>query len=196
MFDIAEQYDRLAGGFLARIEATPEDRWDAVSPCQGWTARDIVAHVINGHRGITAMVRGTQPQPAHGVGVSGMANAPEVAPDADLAAAFAECRAGMLAVLTDPQLAATTLPGPMGMVAVEDAADVIGALELLVHSWDLARAVGGDETLDGDAVTRTYRALKPYYAGLQATGAFLPQVAPPADADPQTTFLCFTGRRP
>jgi hypothetical protein len=72
--------------------------------------------------------------------------------------------------------------------------DSIGALELLVHIWDLARTVGGDETLDAEAVVRTYEILRPHYAALQATGAFLPQVEPPADADPQTRFLCFTGR--
>ncbi|GAA3430225.1 TIGR03086 family metal-binding protein [Streptosporangium sandarakinum] len=196
MSDIAERYGRLADGFLARIEATPGDRWDAVSPCQGWTARDVVAHVVNGHRGIVAAVRGTRPEPAHGVGVSGMAGAPEVAPDADLAAAFAECRAGVLAVLADPDLAAAGFRAPIGAVTVAEAVDVIGALELLVHTWDLARAVGGDETLDAEAVVRTYEALRPHYAALQATGAFSPAVEPPAGADPRTRFLCFAGRRP
>ncbi|MEU4700733.1 TIGR03086 family metal-binding protein [Nonomuraea dietziae] len=196
MSDIPERYARLAGAFLARIEATPDDRWDCASPCQGWTARDVVAHVINGHRGVIAAVRGTRPQAAHGVGVSSMADAPQVAQDADLAAAFAECRAGMFGILTDPRLAAKTFPAPIGIVAVEEAVDAIGALELLVHTWDLARAVGGDESLDGDAVARTYQTLQPHYAALQATGAFVPRVAPPADADPQTKFLCFTGRRP
>jgi uncharacterized protein (TIGR03086 family) len=196
MTAIAERYDHLAAGFLARIEATPDDRWHSASPCQGWTAQDVVAHVINGHRGIVAAVRGIPPQPGHGVGVSGKAQAPEVAPDADLAAAFAPCRADLLAVLTDPELAARTLPAPIGIVAVEEVVDVMGALELLVHTWDLARAVGGDETLDPEAVARTHRTLRPHYAELLSTGAFLPEVEPPADAGPQTRFLCFTGRRP
>lgn len=194
---IADRFDRLAGNFQARIEATPADRWDRVSPCEGWTARDVVAHVINGHRGIISVVRGTPPRPSHGVGVSGMDGAPKVEPDADLAAAYAEARAGLRAILTDPELAATPLPfSPIGPVPVERAADVVGALELLVHTWDLARAVGGDETLDREAVVRTHESLRPHYAALQATNAFRPQDALPADADPQTAFLYFTGRRP
>ncbi|UNO40229.1 TIGR03086 family metal-binding protein [Streptomyces sp. MST-110588] len=197
MSPIADRYARLADGFLARVRATPEDRWDAPSPCRGWTARDVVGHVVNGHRGILALAGGQAPAAAYGVGVCGMADAPDVAPDADLAAAFTAARDDMLAVLTDPDRAARPLPdGPLGPVPVERAVDLIGALELLGHTWDLARATGGDESLDPEAVARTHEALLPHHGGLLMTGAFDPGVAAPPDADPQTAFLCFTGRRP
>ncbi|GGS98200.1 TIGR03086 family protein [Planobispora rosea] len=197
MYGIADRFDRLAGDFLARVHAVPADRWDRPSPCAGWTARDVVTHVINGHRGIIAAVHGIAPRPSYGVGLSDMAGAPAAGPDADLAAAYAEARAGLRDILTDPHLAATPLPfTPIGPVPVEQAADVVGALELLVHTWDLARAVGGDETLDREAVIRTHERLRPHYAALQATEAFGAQVAPPPGAGPQTAFLCFTGRRP
>jgi uncharacterized protein (TIGR03086 family) len=197
MSDIAKHYGLLADGFLGRIRATPADRWGAPSPCQGWSAQDVVAHVINGHRGILALAGGAPPAAVDGVGVSPMAYAPKVEPGADLGAAFARCRDDMLAMLTDPDRAATRLPGgPLGPVPVERAVEVIGSLELLVHTWDLARAVGGDEKLDPDQVARTHQALLPHYAGLQATGAFQPSIPAPDDADPQTAFLCFVGRRP
>ncbi|TDE45731.1 TIGR03086 family protein [Nonomuraea mesophila] len=197
MSDTADRYALLADAFLACIRATPEERWDAKSPCRGWTARDVVAHVINGHRGILAAVRNTPPTPAHGVLISPMGDAPAVEPGADLVAAFTACRDDMLATLRDPALAARTLPfGPLGPVPVEQAADMIGALELLGHTWDLARATGGDETLDTDAVTRTHQALIPHYQALLATGAFDASIPAPAGADAQTAFLCFTGRQP
>ncbi|MGI5347123.1 TIGR03086 family metal-binding protein [Streptomyces sp. CA-250714] len=193
----ADRYARLADAFLARVRATPTDRWDAGSPCQGWTARDVVAHVINGHRGILAAIHGTPPSPAHGVAVSPMAEAPAVEPGADLAAAFLACRADVLAALRDPALAARPLPGgPLGPVPLEQAVDVIGALELLGHTWDLARATGGDEILDQDAVARTHQALLPLHAELLDTGAFDASVPAPDGADAQTAFLCFIGRRP
>ncbi|MFB6980597.1 maleylpyruvate isomerase N-terminal domain-containing protein [Streptomyces scopuliridis] len=59
----------------ARIRATPATRWDAASPCEGWTARDVVAHVINGHRGILAVVNGRPPAAADGVRISSMPDA-------------------------------------------------------------------------------------------------------------------------
>lgn len=70
MSEIADRYARLADAFTDRIRSTPGDLWDAPSPCEGWTARDVVAHVINGHRGILAAVRGTPPTASHGVGVA------------------------------------------------------------------------------------------------------------------------------
>jgi uncharacterized protein (TIGR03086 family) len=197
MTQIADRYAGLAGGFLDRITATPADRWDAPSPCSGWAARDVVAHVINGHRGIIAIARGTRPVAAGGVGVSGMAEAPPVSPGADLGAVFGAVAAELADLLNDPALAARRLPGgPLGAVPVAQAADLIGALELLVHTWDLARATGGDEKLDPEAAARTHLALLPYRDGLQATGAFLPGIEAPDGADPQTAFLYFTGRRP
>ncbi|MBO8193085.1 maleylpyruvate isomerase family mycothiol-dependent enzyme [Streptomyces oryzae] len=197
MSAVADHYAQLADAFLARVRAAPADRWDAKSPCRGWAARDVVAHVVNGHRGILAAVHGTPPSPAHGVAVSPMGEAPAVDPDADLAAAFLACRTGMLALLNDPALAARPLPGgPLGPVPVEQAVEVIGALELLGHTWDLARATGGDEILDQDAVTRTHQALLPHHAALLATGAFDESVPAPDGADAQTAFLRFIGRRP
>jgi uncharacterized protein (TIGR03086 family) len=197
MSEIAERYQLLSGGLLARILATPTGHWDAPSPCEGWTARDVVAHVINGHRGILAMVNGTPPEAADGVGTCAMADAPEVEPGADLGIAFRRCRDAMTTMLTDPDQAARRLPGgPLGPVPVEQAVDIIGGLELLVHTWDLARAVGGDERLDPELTTRTHRALLPHYQALQATGAFRPSIRAAGDADPQTAFLNFAGRQP
>lgn len=197
MSDVADRYARLADGFLARIHHVPPERWDAPSPCAGWTARDVVAHVVNGHRGILAAVHGRAPVAAHGVAVAPMAEAPTVAPGTDLAAAFGASRDAVLAALQDPATAGLRLPGgPLGPVPLEDAVDVIGALELLGHTWDLARATGGDETLDPQDVTRTHEALLAHDAALRATGAFHPGVPGPEGADAQTAFLCFTGRRP
>ncbi|GAA0930747.1 maleylpyruvate isomerase family mycothiol-dependent enzyme [Nonomuraea longicatena] len=195
MSEVARRYARLADGFLSRIRATPDHLWEAKSPCRGWNARDVVAHVVNGHRGVLSAVHGIPPAAAHGVGVSSMADAPAVEPGADLAAAFIACRDGILEVLRTPDLAARRMPGgPLGPVPVERAIDVVGALELLGHTWDLARATGGDERLDPEAVARTHRALLPCHAELLATGAFDASVPAPEGADAQTAFLCFIGR--
>ncbi|MEU7874404.1 TIGR03086 family metal-binding protein [Dactylosporangium sp. NPDC049140] len=195
--DVSRDYAELADGFLARIRAVPAGAWDNPSPCPGWTARDVVAHLVNGHRGFLFMAAGPAPAPADGVGVGPMAGAPPVAPGADLAAAFAHVRDDMLAMLADPARTALRLPGgPMGAAPIPQAVSVVGSVEVLVHTWDLARATGGDETLDPAQVARVHAAAGPYAAGLLATGAFDPPVEPPAGADAQTRFLCFLGRRP
>src|SRR4051812_13139518 len=46
MGEIADRYRRLAGAFSEKVAAVPADGWEAPSPCDAWTARDIVAHVV------------------------------------------------------------------------------------------------------------------------------------------------------
>src|ERR671916_324336 len=50
MSDIADRYDRLAADFASTIAAVPDDAWSSPSPCEGWTARDVVAHLVDNHR--------------------------------------------------------------------------------------------------------------------------------------------------
>jgi hypothetical protein len=66
--------------------------------------------------------------------------------------------------------------------------------DILVHTWDLARAVGGDEQLDADAVTQAYSGLKPMDAMIRQPGIFGPKVEPAAGAGEQEEFLNFLGR--
>jgi uncharacterized protein (TIGR03086 family) len=66
--------------------------------------------------------------------------------------------------------------------------------DVLVHTWDLAKAVGGDESLPTDAVEGAYSGLKPLDELIRRPGVFGPKVEPPAGADVQTEFLAFLGR--
>src|SRR3954470_5525887 len=43
MSDISERYERVTGQFTERVRAVPADAWDNPSPCEGWSARDVVA---------------------------------------------------------------------------------------------------------------------------------------------------------
>ena len=45
MSDITERYERVTGLFTERVRAVPADQWDNPSPCEGWTARDVVGHL-------------------------------------------------------------------------------------------------------------------------------------------------------
>ncbi|ADD43204.1 maleylpyruvate isomerase N-terminal domain-containing protein [Stackebrandtia nassauensis] len=156
--DHAEAFKRASDGFAARIRAVRPDRWHSPSPCAPWTARDVVAHVINEQRRMLSTVRGVDPEPVHGVGIAEMGTIPELAADADLAAAWDQVGSG--------------------------------------HTWDLARATGGDERLDPDVVRQVHEALKPLEEFFRQPWAFGPKVDAPPGADAQTEFLCFVGRKP
>jgi uncharacterized protein (TIGR03086 family) len=195
MSENAERFARVAAGFLERIEAVPVDRWDDPSPCPNWSARQVVAHVINEQRRILGTLRGIEPKARYGVPVTEMGVVPEPEPGADLAAAWREVGDALVEAIDDPACAEIALPTPVGPMPF---AEVVEALpeDVLIHSWDLARATGGDERLDAEAVVRVFEKFKPMDEALRQPWAFGPKQTPPPGADVQTDFLCFVGRRP
>lgn len=191
----AERFTRAADGFLSRIGAVSPHAWTAESPCPDWTARDVVVHVINEARRINATVRRTEPTELHGVAVAEMGSLPATTPDADLAAAFAHVSADLVATIDDPATQDVEMPSPVGPLRFAECVDTLPA-DVLVHTWDLARATGGDERLDPEVVRHVHQHLEPLDAALRQPWAFGPKVTPPPNADEQTAFLCFLGRRP
>jgi uncharacterized protein (TIGR03086 family) len=181
MTEVQERYSRVSNGFDAAVKTVRPDQWDAQTPCEEWKARDLVAHLVEGHRGVIAGVRGGAPTP--------------FGADDDPTQAWADAKRTMEDITADPDALAKELDGPTGKMA---AGEVIGrfvTMDLLVHTWDLARTVGGDEHLDEDSVRRAYEALKPMDAMIRQPKVFGPKVEPPTGADLQTEFLCFLGRR-
>jgi uncharacterized protein (TIGR03086 family) len=68
--------------------------------------------------------------------------------------------------------------------------------DVFMHSWDLARATGQDETLDPERCAQMFDAMQPYDEVLRSSGQYGPKTDVPADADPQTRMLAFIGRDP
>jgi len=181
MTQVQDSYRLVSHGFDAAVGAVAPDQWQSPSPCEQWTARDIVAHVVEGHRSVIAGVTGGEPEPL------GSGEDPRRAWE-DVSRAIDE-------IAGDPEAAARELDGPTGRMP---AGEIIGrfvTMDLLVHTWDLARTVGADEHLDEDAVRRAYEALKPMDAMIRQPTVFGPRLDPPTDADLQTEFLYFLGRR-
>ena len=42
----ADEHRLVAGAFTTTVEGVPADRWDDPAPVQGWTARDVVGHLV------------------------------------------------------------------------------------------------------------------------------------------------------
>ena len=162
------------------MDAVPPDRWSSKSPCQEWVARDIVVHVVGNQRGLLARLAGAEPQP---IGESD-----------DVVAAWHDASSAIESALDDPEQAAAPVPGPMGDMPLEQMVGRFMCMDMLVHTWDLARATGLDEGLDTDAVGHAYEAMKPMDAMIRQPGVFGPKIDPPAGADLQTEFLSFLGR--
>lgn len=180
MSDVHDRYRRVASGFDAVVAAVGPEQWLVQSPCELWKARDVVAHVVEGHRGVIANVRGGASQP--------------VGADEDPKVAWEEASRAMAELTADPEALAKEIDGPTGKMPAGQIIGQFVTMDLLVHTWDLARTVGAAERLDEDAVQRAYEALKPVDAMIRQPRVFGPKLEPPAGADLQTEFLYFLGR--
>jgi uncharacterized protein (TIGR03086 family) len=179
--EVQDAYRRVSKGFGAAVGAVTPDTWGAQSPCEQWRARDVVTHVVAGHRGVIAGARGGEPTP--------------LGADEDPRRAWEEASRVLDEIAGEPGALAKEIDGPVGKMPVGQIIGQFVTMDLLVHTWDLARAVGADERLDEDSVRRAYETLKPMDAMIRQPNVFGPRLEPPPGADLQTEFLYFLGRR-
>lgn len=178
--DIVNLWSRVADGFGARLDAIANDQWDDPTPCPDWNVRELAHHAIGSQRLLPARL---------GVEID--------APDDDPKAAWPATRDAALTAFQKPGVLEQKVEMPFGEMTVGQMLTNVAVGDLLIHSWDLARATGGDERLDPDAVATAYEGLQPLDEFLHSTGnVFGPKVEPPPGADLQTQLLCFSGRRP
>jgi uncharacterized protein (TIGR03086 family) len=182
MTDNADRYAKVAAGFTDRVHAVPAGAWDNATPCEGWVARDVVRHLVEWVPGFFA----------------GYFDLEIVVPsvDAGPVAAWDALDRALVAALADAALASSERETPMGTMTLEAALDMIVTSDVLVHTWDLARATGLDDRLDPDEVHRMYDGIEPMDEALRASGHYGPRVVVPAGADEQTQLLGFLGRDP
>ncbi|HEY6471706.1 MAG TPA: TIGR03086 family metal-binding protein [Acidimicrobiales bacterium] len=181
MTEVQERYRKVSSGFDGAVNAASPDRWDTQTPCAEWKARDLVGHVVAGHRGVIAGIRGGEATP--------------LGDNEDPQDAWQQVSRAIIEITGDPEAIAIELDGPTGKMPAGEMIGQFMCMDVLVHTWDLARTVGADEHLDEDSVRLAYDALKPVDAMIRRPGVFGPKLEPPAGADLQTEFLYFLGRR-
>ncbi len=182
MSELIERFERVTGQFTDRVRAVPADAWDNPSPCEGWTARDIVGHLT---QWISAFFG------AQGVDFPAV---PSV--DDDPVGAWETVRATIAKALADPTVAGKPIETPFRTQSFAETVDMIVTGDVFTHTWDLARATGQDETLDPDQLQHMIAAMGTMPEEvLRAEGMFGPPIEVPDDADDQTKFLAYVGRR-
>jgi uncharacterized protein (TIGR03086 family) len=186
--EISERFALVAEGFTARVEAVPSHAWENPAPCDGWVARDVVRHLV-----------GWLPGPGFLLGTFGVETRAIPPVDEDPAAAWAVVNAAIQGALDDSDLAARVEDcGPPGRLSLEAAVDMTCTPDVLIHTWDLARATGLDERLDAAEVHRQIVAVESMPPevdqAMRGSGHYGPRVAVGPDADEQTRLLAFMGR--
>lgn len=184
MAQAAEHFRTVAGDFTARVDEVTGDDWERPAPCEGWVARDVVRHLTEWVPGFLDAGAGVAVDPGPSV-------------DEDPAGAWTSLRDQLQAILDDPGVSERAYRSEMlGEMPLDVAIQRFVTGDVLVHTWDLARACGLDEALDAESVHHMYEGMKPMAAMLPTTGHFSAAVEVPDDADEQTKLIALTGRTP
>jgi hypothetical protein len=175
--EIADRYRRRADAFEALIDTTPPQRWESLSPCDGWLARDIVTHVVR-HSAETLRDHAC---------VQLALTRREVD---DPAMSFRRIRAAVEEVLDDPSTSTD--------VAVY--LDAALSFDLPQHWWDLAKATGQDATMppaEVDVLWDTLSVMPSEWWKWQVdNGHYAPAVQVSDDAPLQDRLVALIGRDP
>jgi uncharacterized protein (TIGR03086 family) len=185
--DVPVMFRGAVAEFDARVRQIADDQWQAPTPNEGWTVRDLVSHVVGEDLWAPPLLAGST---IAEVGDRFEGDVLGADPAAAWTAASAEA------------VRAVEQDGAMDRIVHLSFGDFPGSqytLQLfadhLIHAWDLARAIGADERLDGGLVESCagwFGAVEDAYRGAGAIAARPPV---PGDADAQTVLLARFGRR-
>lgn len=146
--------------------ASANGKWDYRTPCDEWDARAVLEHVIGFHDVLVLRPVGLKP------------NRPRDDP-----------RQRWQLTYDSLAKALATQPGMRELIPKL-------TRDVLVHTWDLARAVGADDRLDPVWCERFCAELPGDLEALSASGMFKAPLAVPTESDVQARLLAWLGRDP
>jgi uncharacterized protein (TIGR03086 family) len=178
-----ERFRRVAGRFTDVVEAVPAGAWSNPAPCEGWTARDVVRHLVEWVPSFLSRAHIELPI--------------SVSVDDDPGKAWGQLRDALQAKLDDPAVAASEIDiEPVGRHTVAAAIEQFVTADIVVHTWDLAKAAGLDTTIDHDMSTRMLPAMTDIGDMLVASGHYKQAVPVADDASVEDKLIASTGRDP
>jgi uncharacterized protein (TIGR03086 family) len=191
--DAMEALDASAERNLALLAHVGPGQWDDPTPCAEWNVRALVGHLIVGRWIYRGILRGDSVAELRSI----LDRQSELVGPAPLAACEEAVRALRAAFSEPGALERTVRHTTMGempgsRLLVQWTADAI------VHSWDLATAIGADPGLDEPLVDFAYAfyTAPPFVdGGLYATGYFVAPIGPlPPGATPLDRLIHLVGR--
>lgn len=129
--DQATEYAARAAAITRLVDAAQPVDWDRPSPCEGWAARDVVSHLVE-----------TQRDFLHQQGLDLAAPAGK-----DSAQHWRTHSSVVAALLRDPTVGEREYDGYFGRTTIGATMAQFYGWDMLVHRWDLAKALGGDDNL-------------------------------------------------
>jgi uncharacterized protein (TIGR03086 family) len=185
--ELLELFQRAQAAFTDRVDAVEPDQWEDEALPE-WTVADLVAHMVTEMLWVVPLVAG-EPY-AEG-------RYPDTTTDLlgdDPFESWESAADGALSAFAEDDALVRTVHLERGPTPAVDYIQELIA-DLTVHTWDLARAIGGDTELDGELVTAALLVGERIPEdGVQ--GLFDPPLNVSAAAPPQARMLARFGRRP
>jgi uncharacterized protein (TIGR03086 family) len=176
-----------AQAFGQRVHAIRDDQWHLPTPCEKWDVRDLVGHLVYDNVWVPDLLAGrTIAEVGDRYEGDLLGDDPVGAWDRSIAAALdAFDQPGALEREVD--LSFGRHPATL---YIEQR-----TLDLGVHAWDLARAIGADERLPDDLVACLWERWAPEKEQIRASDVFAEPIDVPETADLQTRLVGLLGRR-
>ena len=176
----AERHRLVAGAFTERVDGAGD--WEAPSPVEEWTARDVVRHLVEWFPGFLS--------------AGGVELPPGPSVDDDPVAAWRTHADGVQALLDGPDADRTFTHPRAGTHQLNQAIDMFYTSDVFMHTWDLARATDQDDRLDPDLCAQLLGGMTQMEDIIRASGQYGPAVPVPEDAPVQDRMIGFIGRDP
>lgn len=178
----ADLHREVAATFTSVVDQVQD--WDAPTPVDGWTTRDVVGHLTTWFPDFL--------QNAAGIDVRATTNV-----STDPVRTWAEQAENVQAVLDDPVRSALSFEAPhVGQQTVSACINMIYTPDVFMHSWDLARGAGVGVELDGDFAAQLLGGMTRMEDAIRASGQYGPAVEIPVEASTQEKLFAFIGRNP
>ncbi|MDJ1134821.1 TIGR03086 family metal-binding protein [Streptomyces iconiensis] len=194
---LVDRYLVAGTGFEKKLRAVRPEQWCWPTPCTEWNVRQLVNHMVRGNLNYTLLLRG-------GSAADFLRLRDADALGTDPVGAYTRSVQECAGAFGEPGALERTLDYPLGQVCGRQAL-AVRITDSTVHTWDLACALGVDDTLDGDLVAWIDENLAEIYAGLAespvsdgTTHRFFaaPEGRPVRDASQQAGLLHRMGRTP
>lgn len=176
-------------GFEHRLRAIPPGGWVAPTPCSAWDVRALVNHMTRGNLNYVGLLRGATRDEF-------LALRDTDALGDDPLTAFTESVRACADAFAEEGALDRVVDYPLGKLTGRRAL-AVRATDSTVHTWDLARALGADDTLDPGLVAWIDESHDEIFAGLELNSRVFADPPPGAPgASRQDRMLRRFGRDP
>jgi uncharacterized protein (TIGR03086 family) len=169
-----DRWTETAALFSDRLGSVVASDWGRPTPCSEWDVQALVDHAIGNQARFGSMLGLVATDPV-----------------------WEALQREMAQLLTAPSAVAGTVAVPgLGELTKEQILDIC-TFDLLIHTWDLSRAIGGDERLPESLVKSCMDWLQALPVEVvRSPGRYTSAVDVGPDASLQARMLAYAGRTP